>query len=75
MAKRTLTEQDFKKNPDLFNKHHFVIGDEVDLDTLNKGDENIKVGNAKADRAKKTNDDFENNDTGGSNPPPNKGRG
>lgn len=68
MAKRKLTEQDFKNNPDLFNKHHFVIGDEVDFDELKKGDQNIKIGNA--------NDDIENDDdTGGSAPPPNKGRG
>jgi hypothetical protein len=67
MAKKKLTEQDFKNNPDLFNKHHFVIGDEVDLDALKQGDEKIKIGNANEPQ----NDD----DTGGSNPPPNKGRG
>lgn len=69
MAKRKLTEKDFKDNPDLFNKHHFVIGDEVDLDALKKGDDKIKVGNANEDGPQ--NDD----DTGGSAPPPGKGRG
>jgi hypothetical protein len=79
MAKRKLTEQDFKENPDLFNKHHFVIGDEVDLDALNKGNDTVKVGNAAQTgqgNDQNDNDDFENNDdTGGSAPPPGKGRG
>lgn len=73
MAKRKITEQDFKKNPDLFNKHHFVIGDEVDLDALNDGDEKVKVGNAKGDRKRSATDEenetFESGGNGGNHPP------
>lgn len=71
MAKRKLTEQDFKNNPDLFYKNGYVIGDVVDVPEKEKKE--VKDGS----KTKSGNDDFENNegDTGGSNPPPGKGRG
>lgn len=58
MAKRKITKEDLKDNPEL-KKRGVKVGDEIDFPDEDE------------------NDDFENNegDTGGSNPPPNKGRG
>jgi hypothetical protein len=59
MAKHIVTKEDLKENPEL-NKQGVKEGDEIEI----------------PDNEANDNDDFENNDdTGGSAPPPNKGRG
>lgn len=69
MAKRKLTEQDFKLNPDLFYKKGLVIGDEIDEpDEENKEDKSaksVKKGKGNVE----TQDD--NEDNGGGNHPVN----
>lgn len=59
MAKHIVTKEDLEKNPEL-KKQGIKEGEEIEIPD-NEGNDN---------------DDFENNDdTGGSNPPPGKGRG
>lgn len=59
MAKKKITKEDLKNNPEL-KKQGVKVGDEIDIPENDQHD----------------NDDFENNDdTGGSAPPPGKGRG
>lgn len=58
MPKRILTQEDLDNNPELANQG-LKPGDEIDIPDENQNDENI---------------DPASDDTGGSNPPPNKDR-
>jgi hypothetical protein len=58
MQKRKLTQEDIDNNPELANHK---AGDEIEIPETNESDES-------------TDDEGENEDTGGSNPPPNKER-
>jgi hypothetical protein len=68
MAKRKLTEKDFKDNPDLLYKKGLVIGDEIEIP---EGDEQNLTNETEEGSGEGADD---GDDTGGSNPPPDKER-